>query len=291
MIKISAVILTFNSVRSIGPCLDSLFRQSAGPVQEAIVVDNGSTDGTVEFIRKNYPRVILIGNKANLGSCAARNQGIAAAKADWVLTLDCDVVLAGDFLERIEESAARAPANTGMIAAKILMPDERTVYSCGIYLTWFRKFYDLGKGKSAGYDKDRKAFGPCSAAALYKKEMLDQIKEDTGYFDERFFFLVEDVDLAWRAERRGWQAWFSSGARCYHAGDSSATGRKDRQLLCLRNRFYMIIKNEGILRYVCRVLPVIFYDLPRFLAVISAKRHKISPGSATRSGLPQAGKK
>jgi len=81
--------------------------------------------------------------------------------------------------------------------------------------------------------------------------MLWELKEETGYFDERFFFLVEDVDLAWRAQKKGWKALFYPKGVCYHSGNSSRTNGKLRQYFCFRNRYLMILKNEtvtGILR-------------------------------------------
>ncbi|MFH1208627.1 MAG: hypothetical protein V1673_03615 [Candidatus Omnitrophota bacterium] len=74
--------------------------------------------------------------------------------------------------------------------------------------------------------------------------MLDKLKERTGYFDERFFFLVEDVDLAWRAQRARWKVLFYSPMECFHAGNGSGTGEKFRQYLSFRNRHWMIAKNE-----------------------------------------------
>lgn len=103
------------------------------------------------------------------------------------------------------------------------------------------------------------------AAALYKRKMLEEIKEDNGYFDERFFFLVEDVDLAWRAQRRGWKTIFCPEAVCYHFGNSSGYDKKIRQYLCFRNRLLLISKNERIFGKI-KLIPLFFiYDLPRLL--------------------------
>ena len=89
MKECSIIILTFNGIRFIGACLDSILAQDFQDF-EVIVADNGSTDDTVSFIKKNYPRVILIENKENLGACKARNQGIKVAQGRWILALDCD---------------------------------------------------------------------------------------------------------------------------------------------------------------------------------------------------------
>lgn len=258
---ISVVILTLNSLKFIKPCLDSILSQEANAL-EIIVVDNGSVDGTVIFIKENYPQVNLIQNKINLGAAKARNQGIQAAKSQWVLSLDCDVVLAKDFLDNIENAIKSLAANIGMIQPKILQKDQKTIYSAGIRVSFLRKFHDIGKGKNdlGQFNKPGYIFGACSAAAVYKKEMLEQIKQANGYFDERFFFLFEDVDLSWRARNRGWQALYYPEATCCHHGDSSATPKKTRQYLCLRNRYYTLLKNDSLRKY---FLALISYDLLR----------------------------
>ena len=103
MSKISTVIITFNSEKFIKSCLDSIFTQDYRDF-EVIVVDNGSKDGTVDFIKENYPQVTLIENKENLGTCKVRNQGIEIAKGEWILTLDCDVTLEKNFISQILEA-------------------------------------------------------------------------------------------------------------------------------------------------------------------------------------------
>lgn len=264
MPAISIITLTCNSIKFTNGCLDSIFTQDYKNY-EVIVVDNGSTDGTVNFIKENYPETILIESKENLGACKARNQGIEIAKGDWILTLDCDIILEKDFLLKIAKLTRNLDNDIGMVQPKILNPDKREIYSCGIYLSWMRRFYDIGKGRldNGRFNNPGYIFGVCSASALYKKQMLDEIKECTGYFDERFFFLVEDVDLSWRAQRKGWRAVFYPQTICYHYGNSSATDKNLRRYFCLRNRYYTIMKNEGFKNYAKKILPWCFYDFPR----------------------------
>ena len=261
---ISIIILTYNSENFIKPCLDSVFGQKHQGF-EAIVVDNGSRDGTVEIIKNDYPGVILIENNENLGASKARNQGIDISKYEWILTLDNDAVLEKGFLFKMQSLIKSLPKDIGIVQPKILCPDKKKIYSCGLYLSWMRRFYDIGKEKKdiGQYGKVIETFGACSAAALYRRGMLDDIREYTGYFDERFFFLVEDVDLAWRAQKKAWKAQFYPELTCYHSGDSSLTNDKMRQYLCFRNRYLMIEKNEGWKNYTLRILPLLFYDLPR----------------------------
>jgi len=209
-------------------------------------------------------------NRKNLGACRARNQGIEASCGEWILTLDCDVILERDFLSKAVKAIRNLPPKVGIVQPKILNSDRKTIYSCGIYLSWLRRFYDIGKGKrdSGQFDKSEYIFGACTACALYNRRMLQDIKENTGYFDERFFFLVEDVDLAWRAQRRSWKAIFCPETDCYHFGNSSGFDKKLRQYLCFRNRYYSIIKNEGIKAYSRRFFLLLFYDLPRTMLLL-----------------------
>lgn len=269
--NISVVIPTYNSRRLIGPCLESVVGKDASAA-ETIVVDNGSTDGTINEVRGRFPGVAVVRNSRNLGASAARNQGIAASHGAWVLCLDCDVVLQEGFLRHIKEAALRAGAHTGMIQSKILYADGRRIFSTGIELDAARRFFDRGKGRfdRGRFDRRQDVFGACAAAALYRRAMLDDVRDSHGYFDERFFFLVEDVDLAWRAHKKGWRGVFCPRAVCHHEADSSRTGTLLRQRLCLRNRRLMMKKNETFFGSLLPGFLFPFYDLPRLAYVTLA---------------------
>ncbi len=264
---LSIIILTCNSIKFIKPCLDSILSQDYKD-SELIIVDNGSKDGTVDFIRQNYPGVRLIENRENLGAAKARNQGIEVSRGEWVLTLDCDVILERGFLGRIMDFVREPKNSIGIFQPKILNMDKKTIYSCGIYISWLKKFYDIGKGRvdNGEFNVSRYIFGACSAAALYRRDMLEEVKEETGYFDERFFFLAEDVDLALRAQKKNWKAAYYPEAVCYHLGNSSLLDKPARQFLCWRNRKFLLEK--------CRLdkfkLGIIYllYDLPRLVFLL-----------------------
>lgn len=265
MPKLSIIILTFNSAKFIKPCLDAVFKQGDQDF-EVILVDNGSKDDTLSLIKENYPDVKLIENKENLGAAKARNQGIEIAGGKWILTLDCDVILLPNFLDKMMDFAERSDEAVGIFQPKIFKNDSKTIYSCGIYLSKLRKFYDIGQDRpdNGRFDEVRYVFGACSAAALYKRQMLEDIKEKTGYFDERFFFLVEDLDLAWRAQKKGWKGLFYPHAACHHSGNSSGYDKKFRQYMCFRNRHLSILKNDNI-DLPRKIVIALLYDLPRLL--------------------------
>jgi len=265
---ISIVVLTYNSKNFISPCLDSVFSQDYQDF-EVIVVDNGSNDGTPELVKK-YSKVILIENKENFGACKGRNQGIEASSGEWILTLDCDVVLEKYFFPKVIKKINSISFGIGALQPKILNNDHKTINSCGIYLTWFRRFYDIGRSKKdrEQFSEMKHVFGISSACGLYRRKMLEDIKENTGYFDERFFFLVEDIDLSWRSVRKGWRAIFCPDIVSYHSGGSCNFSYKLRQFFCFRNRYYSIVKNEGLIRYLMKILPVLFYDIPRIIFLL-----------------------
>ncbi len=284
MPAISIVIATFNSERYIEACLRSIFNQDCLDL-EVIVVDNGSGDSTIELIRRGYPGVILIKNSENRGASSARNQGIRASSADWILSLDCDAVLKRNLVSEVLKATEDLPYDVGALQPKTFNHDDSVIYSCGIHLSWLRRFYDLGRGEK---DNGRfvgvgNIFGASSSCALYRRKMLEDIKEKTGYFDERFFFLVEDVDLAWRAERRGWKAVFYPQAVCYHYGNSSDFNRRLRQYLCFRNRYYLMIKNEGLKRFYMNLMFLCFYDFPRFMHMLLTNPYTVKALREVRS--------
>lgn len=276
MFKVSIIILTFNSIKFIKPCLDAVFAQDYQNF-EVIIVDNGSNDGTVNLIKSNYPQIRLIENRKNLGTAKARNQAIEIARGKWILTVDCDIILKKGFLNNIMSFVKESEDSIGMFQPKILRMDKRTIYSCGIYLSKLRRFYDIGKDKidNGKFNTSKYIFGACSATALYKRQMLEEIKEDTGHFDERFFFLVEDVDLAWRAQRKGWEALFCPSAVCYHFGNSSHYGKKFRQYLCFRNRYLMIFKNMSFGGKMKLTILSFWYEIFRFLYLLFTNRYTI----------------
>lgn len=277
MPEVSIIIITFNAKDFLISCLDSVFSQVYTNF-EVIVVDNGSKDKTADFIKENYSSVILIENDQNLGACKARNQGIEKARGEWILALDCDATLEKDFLNKIMSFAKQQDESIGIFAPKILRSDKKTIYSCGIKLSKIRRFYDIGSGKADGkeFNLAGNIFGACCASAVYRRKMLESVKEETGYFDERFFFLVEDVDLSWRAQRKGWKALYFPWAYCFHSGNSSGYDKRNKQCLCFRNRYLMILKNERSMQLLSSITFMFVYDLARlfYLAFTNRKALK-----------------
>ncbi len=269
--KISVVVVTHNSCRDIAGCLDSVVKQSGRKADETLVVDNASIDGTPDLIRARYPHVRLLVNDRNAGASAARNQGIRASCGDWILTLDPDARLKEDFLDSFQcfMKKDQNGGRVGIVAAKILSSDEKTVYSMGHVLTFLRRFYDVGMGvpDRGQFDRGIPVFGACSAAAFYKRALLEDIAGPAGYFDERFFYMAEDVDLAWRARRKLWRVLSCPGAVAYHRGGGSGTPAAVKDFYSIRNRFFMISKNDRLMYLALNFVPLLSYEILRVAAL------------------------
>jgi GT2 family glycosyltransferase len=246
---ISIVVVTYNSRKSISGCLASVLKQFR-PGMEVVVVDNGSTDGSVELIKSKYKKVKIIENRKNFGAAFARNQAITSSQGNWIVTLDSDIVLGDNFFTAFGSLEIVRNVRIGMVIPNILNGDGSKIYSQGAYLSFLKRIYDYGRGEPVKFfrEKPARVVGPCSAAAFYRRKMLEEVKGKTGYFDQRFFFLIEDVDLAWRAQRAGWKSLFCRRSFCFHRGNSCRAGKKVRQYLSYRNRKLMIKKNGSGLK-------------------------------------------
>ncbi|MCS7260853.1 MAG: glycosyltransferase [Anaerolineae bacterium] len=237
---VSIVIINWNGQEHLARCLASLEAQTYRDF-EIIVVDNGSTDGSVGFIRERYPAVRLIRNERNMGFARANNQGIAMARGRYIAILNNDTQAEPPWLETLV-SAAEAHPEMGAFAPLVLFNDRRdTIDSAGLtVLIW-----GYGVQNRLGEHRARagsicEVFGVTATAALFRRELL----LDIGLFDEDYFIYYEDVDLAWRARLRGWRALFVPEAIVYHT-HSATVGRNSpfKRRLLTRNRLWTIVKN------------------------------------------------
>ncbi len=287
---VAIVVVAWNSAGYLPGCLASLRSLVRSPA-EIVVVDSGSTDGTAELVRRDFPEADLIACEENVGFCRGNNLGIRATRSPFVLALNPDTLLEPDFLERL--LPAFDEPRVGLAAGKLLRFDRATLDSAGQLLSRARRPRDRGYGRrDAGqFDRDEEVFGACGAAACYRRAMLDLIADEGPcYFDEAFFAFGEDLDLAWRAQRSGWRAAYRHGAVGYHARGGSATAaprlRRFVPLLgrspeirfhAVKNRYLAILRNDSVAAYL-RDLPFIWSrDLATLMLLLAT-----SPGVVAR---------
>ncbi len=261
---VSIVIVNWNGRQYLAECLTALQEQSYANF-EVILVDNGSTDGSLEFVARCFPWVRTICNDTNVGFAVGNNQAIHETQAEFIVTLNNDTQVEADWLASLVTVAERG-SQVGMCASKMLFADRpHIINSTGIEMdplgiAWDRRGGELDDGKES---EPSEVFGPCAGAALYRRAMLDQI----GGFDEHFFAYLEDVDLAWRARLAGWRCLYVPQARVYHV--HSATGKEGsafKNRLLGRNKVWTIAKNYGPIGRLLAHLPlIVLYDLAAVL--------------------------
>lgn len=219
-------------------------------MSQIIVVDNGSTDGSLEKLQAMEPKVLVIRNERNVGFAKAANQAVAAAAADWILLLNLDIELRSDYVRRLVESA-RKDSKIGSLTGKLLRPQEADVTivdSTGHIL--FRNGWAGNRGENlpdtGQWEKSEEVFGVTAAAALYRMEMLHEVETGTAQpFDERFFAYIEDVDLDWRMRWLGWKAWYEPLAVATHRRSATKARRSPFILRhILTNRLLLVANND-----------------------------------------------
>jgi len=238
---ISVIIPNLNGKKYLAICLDSLCRQTYKDF-EMILVDNGSTDDSVNFVEKNYPGVKIIRLTENKGFSAAVNIGIKTARGELIALLNNDAKTTPTWLEKLSGPLFEVN-DIGFCASKILKWDNPGyIDSTGIKVTLCGAIENRGAGQRDGevFNKEIEVFGACAAAALYRRSML----EETGLFDEDFFAYFEDVDLSFRAQLMGYKCLYLPDAVVYHVGGGTAKERKSLFLrYAYRNWIGVIIKN------------------------------------------------
>lgn len=264
--KASIVILNWNGRHYLDDCLTSVAAQTY-PNFETILVDNGSGDGSADWVAERFPAVRLIRNRANVGFAAGNNQAIRASLGSYIATLNNDTRVEPDWLACLVR-AVETDRRVGMCASKMLFADRpETINSTGICLApagiaWDRRG---GEPDDRAETEPLEVFGPCAGAALYRKEMLARV----GLFDEDFFAYLEDVDLAWRARLAGWRCLYVPTARVYHVhSGTSVEGSRFKGRLLGRNKVWTIAKNYPTRQLLLRLPLILAYDLAAVLYVL-----------------------
>ncbi|WP_335575942.1 glycosyltransferase family 2 protein [Neobacillus vireti] len=254
MVIVTVCIVTWNSAKYIRNALNSINQQSYKDF-ELLIIDNNSTDNTIEIVKEITPLAKIVENKKNLGFCGGHNLGISLSGGDYYMPFNPDIVAEPDFLEQMVK-AIETSDKCGSVSGKLLRFDplinQKTniIDSTGVYFKKNRRSLDRGSEEvdRGQYNKAEFVFGASGAAPLYRKEMLEDIKIDNQYFLEYFFAYREDVDLAWRAQHRGWNCIYYPKAVAYHVRHNTPLKRSQMSNLVnmhsVKNRILLLLQNE-----------------------------------------------
>jgi GT2 family glycosyltransferase len=237
---ISTVILNWNGKEYLHPCLQSVKGQTY-PNIEIILVDNASTDGSIEYIKDLLSDLRLIINYRNIGYGGGNNRGIEEAKGRYIFVLNSDTEIEKRCVELLWE-CIETDQRIGVTTPKILLYDRRDIIDAA-GLTIYPDGLSIGRGRlepQEKYNQREEVFFGSGCASLFRKEMLEEI----GLFDEDFFAYAEDTDLGWRARLARWKSYYVPEAVVYHHHSKKfGTYSPLKAFLVERNRIWVAWKN------------------------------------------------
>jgi GT2 family glycosyltransferase len=239
---VTVAVPNWNGERFLNLCLTSLRRQSFEDF-ETILVDNGSTDASVDFVKRNFPEVRVVSLTHNQGFSAAVNAGIQASEAEYVVLLNNDTEVDPGWLEALVRAAESHP-EAGLFASKLVdFHDRRILDGAGDALRRSGLPYRIGHREldRGQFEKETFVFSACAAGALYRRAMFEEI----GLFDEDFLSYCEDGDLSFRAQLFGYRCLYVPGSVVYHFGSASTGGKRSstNTRLGTQNSLNLLVKN------------------------------------------------
>lgn len=270
--KISVIIPNYNGERFLNNCLLSLRKQSFNDL-EIILVDNNSSDNSVELVKTNYPEVLTICLDKNYGFSKAVNEGILLSKSSYIILLNNDTTVEKDFVENLYKSITSKKKAFSVASKMITMNNKNILDSAGDLYTIIGWGINKGSGRNINsYNKPSTIFSACAGACIYKRAVFDKI----GLFDENHFAYLEDIDVGWRALRYGYRNYYEPSAICYHVG-SGSSGSKYNEFkikLSSRNSIYINYKNMTLLQKIINFIPLCFGFFVKYLFFMKKKYGK-----------------
>lgn len=238
----TVIIPNYNGIKFLDTCLDSLRGQTYKGF-DILFVDNGSTDGSVEWLRDHEAenvRVIYLDH--NIGFSGAVNKGIRASATKFVLLLNNDVKCDPHFVGALVRAIAQAPNVFSVASRMIQMYHPDKLDSTGDLYTVLGWAVNRGTGESTDkYRRTTEVFSACAGAAIYRRSAFDRI----GFFDEMHFAYLEDIDIGYRARIAGYRNIYCPKAVVYHVGSGTSGSKYNafKVKLSARNNIYVYYKN------------------------------------------------
>ena len=263
MPKISVIIVNWNGKHFLDACLGALRRQTFRDF-EAILVDNGSTDGSAEFVRTHFPEIQLLPLDDNRGFTGGNIAGYELATGELIALLNNDTEAHPAWLEQIARAGLQFP-HAGSFASKMMYFDKRDrIENCGFSVGSSCTTEDLGRDQTDGprWCQPGPVFGACGGAVAYRRSMLD----DVGFLDPDFFMVYEDVDLSFRAQLRGYSCIYIPTAIMFHRYRATLKTKPSHQVFySQRNIEFVYFKNMpmGLILRTC--LQRFLYEIAAFI--------------------------
>jgi GT2 family glycosyltransferase len=237
--RLSIVIPNWNGKHHLETCLPSLVAQTYADI-EVIIADNASNDGTQTYVHEHFPKFIIEQLPENRGFTGACNAGMRIATGEFIALLNNDTEVDSHWAAEVVAAFGRHP-EAGFLASKMLLFDKRDIFhTAGDFYRVDGQPGNRGvwQQNTGQYDTEEFVFSACGGGSIYRRSMLEKV----GLLDEDFFFSLEDVDLAWRAQLQGYRCIYAPRAIIYHKLSASGGG-VTASFHDGRNTLYLLIKN------------------------------------------------
>lgn len=282
IVNVSIIIVNWNTSAILQDCLKSVYAQTKDIKFEVIVIDNASSDDSVQMIKSEFPRVVLIENKENRGFAAANNQGMQVAKGRYVLLLNSDTIVLEGAIQKSLAFADQYP-EAAVIGCRVLNPDKSLQPTCFMFPSLLNMFlsstylYKLfprshffGRERMTWWKRNdiREVEVVTGCFMLVRKEAIVQV----GLMDESYFMYAEETDWCYRFIKAGWKLLFTPDAQIIHIGGQSSKIVKVKMNIELRKSIlHFIKKHYGYFSYLMGgMLTLLFYivRIPFWLAML-----------------------
>lgn len=251
--KLSIIVVSYNSLKLLKECLDSLLAYPTDEKFEIIVVDNNSSDGSAAFVESRYPQVRLISNDKNIGFASANNLAIKSSDSDLILLINSDCRVYKDSLNMLIYFMDNTPG-VGIAGPKIINSDGSIQFSCRRFPSIFNAglhsiltniapdnpFSRKYKLADICRDKPFEVDWVSGSCMLIRRISL----KDTGYLDENYFMYAEDVDICYQMWKKNWKVYyFPYSEILHHIGGSTADKKLKSSIMMQKSIFYFFLKN------------------------------------------------
>ena len=261
--KVTIIIPNYNGKHFMEPCLASLKEQTFRDFK-ILVVDNASSDGSVAYMKTEYPDIEVIALDQNYGFSKAVNVGIEHSTTPYVILLNNDTTVDPHYVEEMVKAIEKSPRIFSVSSKMIQMYHPELIDSAGDLYTLMGWGVCRGTGRPiSNYNEADEIFTACAGAAIYRRSAFEKI----GYFDENHFAYLEDIDVGYRAKIYGYKNMYCPTALVYHVG-SGTSGSKYNSFkvkLSARNSVYLNYKNMPLLQLILNFLPLFLGYVVKYL--------------------------
>lgn len=291
------------------PWLINSLREQTFKDWELLVLDNGSSDGSADIVRENYPSARIVLQKKNIGFARGHNLLINWSKSDYVFVLNQDIILEPDYLEKLVNFMDKNP-KAASCSGKLMYWDfdegkkTKQIDSFGLKIDRKREVSNAWQGQEDFDIGNQKVFGLSATAVLYKRKALDVIAMDRDnnhreYFDEDFFSYKEDIDIAWRLLLFAYDNWLVADTKAYHHRSVSGQGdkktvRKQRGLankLSYRNHLMTLYKNSFLKNFLKDFWRIEWYEFKKFVYLVLFEQSTLAGAEEYLKSISKLNKK